>query len=146
MAASITGTRVGRVKPCRLVDLEQHNDDRGRLSVVESWTTGFTFQRAYFLHDLTGGVARGGHAHRVLEQLFVAAHGAFTVRLDDGFERAEFRLDDPGTALYVGPMVWRDLTDFSPGGTCMVLASHHYDESDYCRDYADFLVESRRRG
>jgi hypothetical protein len=146
MAASITGTRVGRVKPCRLIDLEQHNDDRGRLSVVESWTTGFPFQRAYFLHDLTGGVARGGHAHRVLEQLFVAAHGAFTVRLDDGFEQAEFRLDDPSTALYVGPMVWRDLTDFTPGGACMVLASHHYDESDYCRNYPDFLAESRRPG
>jgi hypothetical protein len=144
MAASITTTAVGRVKPSRLIDLEQHTDERGSISVVESeQTTGFPIRRVYYLHDLTGGSSRGGHAHRHLEQLFVAAHGGFTITLDDGFRQAEYRLDSPGTALYVGPMVWRHLSDFTPGGVCLVLASEHYDEGDYYRGYEDFLRASR---
>lgn len=144
MEASITGTPVGRVKPSRLIDLEQHKDERGCISVIESeWTTGFPIQRTYFLHDVESGTSRGGHAHRQLEQLFVAAHGGFTIRVDDGFQQAEYRLDDPGTGLYVGPMVWRDLSGFSPGGVCLVLASQHYDEGDYYRTYEDFLRDCR---
>lgn len=140
MPRSAPATPVGRVKPSRLVEIEQHKDDRGCVSIVESeWTTGFPVHRVYFLHDVASGSVRGGHAHRTLEQLFIAVHGGFTVRLDDGFERTEHRLDDPGTGLYVGPMVWRDLVEFSPGGVCMVLASQHYDESDYYRDYQDFM-------
>ncbi|MFD9905950.1 sugar 3,4-ketoisomerase [Streptomyces sp. NPDC059063] len=145
MAARITGTPVGRLKPSRLIDLEQHRNERGCISVIESeWATGFPIQRVYFLHDLTPGTARGGHAHRALEQLFVAAHGAFTIKVDDGFQQAEYRLDDPSTGLYVGPMVWRDLSDFSPGAVCMVLASQHYEEADYYRAYEPFLQACRR--
>ncbi|MCI4065613.1 FdtA/QdtA family cupin domain-containing protein [Micromonospora sp. R77] len=140
MAASITGTAVGRTKPCRLIDIEQHADDRGKLSVVEGETTvGFPIRRVYYLHGMRSGTERGGHAHRALEQLMIAAHGSFTVRLDDGFRQAEYRLDDPGTGLYVGPMVWRDLVGFSADGVCLVLASQHYDEADYYRNYDDFL-------
>ncbi|MFC4147305.1 FdtA/QdtA family cupin domain-containing protein [Micromonospora mangrovi] len=140
MAASITGTAVGRTKPCRLVEIEQHTDDRGKLSVVEGGSTvGFPIRRVYYLHDTRSGTERGGHAHRALEQLIIAVHGSFTVRLDDGRQRAEYHLDDPGTGLYVGPMVWRDLVDFSAHGVCLVLASQHYDESDYYRNYDDFL-------
>ncbi|THA30079.1 WxcM-like domain-containing protein [Streptomyces sp. A1277] len=146
MAASTTETPVGRVKPSRLIGLEQHKDARGCISVAESeWTAGFPIRRVYFLHDLTGGTSRGGHAHRELEQLFIAAHGGFTIRVDDGHQQAEYRLDTPGTALYVGPMVWRDLSDFTPGGVCLVLASHHYDEADYYREYEEFLRDSRRQ-
>jgi hypothetical protein len=138
-------TQIGRVKPSRLIDIEQHKDDRGCVSIIESeWSTGFPVQRVYFLHDVGSGSARGGHAHRTLEQIFIAVHGGFTLRLDDGIHQAEYRLDDPGTGLYVGPMVWRDLSGFSPGGVCMVLASDHYDENDYYRDYRDFLRDSTR--
>lgn len=144
MAASITGTPVGRVKPSRLIDLEQHKDERGCISVVESeWTTGFPIRRAYFLHDVKSGTSRGAHAHRCLEQVFIAAHGSFTIKVDDGFQQAEYHLDDPGTGLYVGPMVWRDLSGFSSDGVCLVLASEHYDEADYYRTYEDFLRASR---
>ncbi|MEU0130860.1 MULTISPECIES: FdtA/QdtA family cupin domain-containing protein [unclassified Streptomyces] len=144
MAANTTGTPVGRVRPSRLVDLEQHKDERGLISVVETQrTVEFPIRRVYYLHDVTSGSARGGHAHRELEQLFIAISGGFTILIDDGFQQAEHRLDSPGTALYVGPMVWRTLSDFTPGGVCLVLASHHYDESDYYREYDDFLRESR---
>ncbi|MGC4807691.1 sugar 3,4-ketoisomerase [Micromonospora sp. DT233] len=140
MAASITGTAVGRVKPCRLIDIEQHADDRGKLSVVEEGAAlGFPIRRVYYLHGMRGGTDRGGHAHRALEQLMIAAHGSFTVRVDDGFQQTEYHLDDPGVGLYVGPLVWRDLVDFSPQGVCLVLASEQYDESDYYRDYDEFL-------
>jgi dTDP-4-dehydrorhamnose 3,5-epimerase-like enzyme len=145
VVTSMTGTPVGRIKPTRLVELEQHKDDRGCVSVIESeWTAGFPIRRVYFLHDVAGGVSRGSHAHRALEQLLVAVHGSFTIRIDDGFQQAEYRLDDPSTGLYIGPMVWRDLGAFSPGGVCLVMASQHYEESDYYRGYEQFLRDTRR--
>ena len=140
MEASITmGADIGRVGSCRLVGLEQHTDERGSVSVVESGRdVGFPIRRVYYLHDLDAGKARGAHAHRALEQLVIAVHGSFTVTVDDGFHRAAHTLTDPGVGLYVGPGVWRDLTGFSAGAVCLVLASHHYDESDYHRDYDEF--------
>ncbi|EST37916.1 hypothetical protein N566_10370 [Streptomycetaceae bacterium MP113-05] len=143
---STTGTSVGKVSPCRLIDLEQHNDERGSLSIVESeWTAGFPVRRVYYLHDLVPGTSRGAHAHRALEQFFIAAHGSFTISVDDGHQSHEYRLDDPGTGLYVGPLVWRDLKDFSEGAVCLVLASEHYDEADYYRDYDTFLKDAREQ-
>ncbi|WP_338673623.1 FdtA/QdtA family cupin domain-containing protein [Streptomyces sp. SCSIO 30461] len=145
MSVSITTEpKVGRLKPCAFIELEQHNDARGNLSVVESeWTVGFPIQRVYYLHDLDTGSSRGGHAHRALEQLIIAVHGSFTITVDDGFNQTEFRLDDAGRGLYVGPMVWRNLSDFSEGAVSVVLASLHYDESDYYRDYDEFLRDAR---
>ncbi|MCY9787306.1 FdtA/QdtA family cupin domain-containing protein [Nocardiopsis sp. EMB25] len=145
MVASITGgTGIGGVRSCRLVDLEQHKDERGSLSVVESErTVGFSVRRVYYLHDLQPGTSRGGHAHRSLEQLIIAAHGAFTITVDDGFHRASHQLLQPGVGMYVGPMVWRNLSDFTEGAVCLVLASCHYDESDYYRDYDAFLRDTR---
>ncbi|MFE9683961.1 sugar 3,4-ketoisomerase [Streptomyces sp. NPDC002701] len=136
-----TEVAVGRVKPCTVIDLEQHVDERGSLSVVESeWTAGFPIRRVYYLHDPDVGSSRGGHAHRALEQLVIAVHGGFTITVDDGENQGEYRLDDAGQGLFIGPMVWRDLKDFSPGAVALVLASLHYDEADYYRDYAEFLA------
>ncbi|MET8755500.1 sugar 3,4-ketoisomerase [Streptomyces sp. NPDC059104] len=140
-----TETKVGRIKPCAFIDLEQHNDERGKLSVVESGaTTGFPIRRVYYLHDADAGASRGSHAHRELEQLVIAVHGSFTITVDDGFGQASYVLDDPGRGLYIGPMVWRQLSGFSEGAVCVVLASLHYDESDYHRDYEAFLADARR--
>lgn len=140
-----TEPRVGRTKACAFIELEQHNDARGNLSVVESeWTAGFPIQRVYYLHDLDTGSSRGGHAHRGLEQLVIAVHGSFTITVDDGINQAEYRLDDAGQGLYIGPMVWRNLSNFSEGAVSVVLASLHYDESDYYRDYDEFLRDARR--
>ncbi|KNE79401.1 MULTISPECIES: sugar 3,4-ketoisomerase [Streptomyces] len=145
MAASTTTEgNVGRIKACRLITLEQHNDERGSLSVVEPENAvGFTVRRVYYLHDLQAGTWRGGHAHRSLEQLIIAVHGSFRLTIDDGFRRTDHLLDRPGIGMYIGPMVWRDLSEFSPGAVCLVLASGHYDESDYHRDYDEFLRAGR---
>lgn len=137
-------TRVGKVKPCRLVQLENHVDQRGQLSVVESgWTIGFSIERVYYLHHNRPGAVRGGHAHRRLEQLMIPAHGSFTVTLDDGVNRVDHHLADSSIGLYVGPMVWRELHDFSPEDVCLVLASRHYEHSDYMHDYDAFVRMSR---
>jgi hypothetical protein len=142
--AATAKNAVGKVNPCRLIELEQHKDARGSLSVVEAHQVGgFPIQRVYFLHDVAPHASRGAHGHRSLEQIFIAVHGSFTITVDDGFQRGRYRLDDPGTGLYVGPMVWRDLSDFSPGAVSLVLASRPYDEADYFRDYDEFLCSAR---
>ncbi|WP_433456443.1 sugar 3,4-ketoisomerase (plasmid) [Streptomyces sp. CA-142005] len=131
---------VGRVKPCRVIDFEQHHDPRGSLTVVDSeGATGFSIQRVYYLHDITPRAVRGGHAHRETEQLIIAVAGNFEATVTDGLHHATYRLDQPGQGLYVGPMVWVGLESFSPGAVGLILASSHYDEADYCRDYNEFL-------
>ncbi|ARZ67319.1 putative NDP-hexose isomerase [Streptomyces albireticuli] len=136
---------VGRVKPCRLIRLEQHIDPRGSLSVVESgMTVDFAIERVYYMHgQAASSPPRGLHGHRTLEQLVIAVHGGFSISLDDGFRRATYRLDEPGAGLYIGPMVWRVLKDFAPDSVALVLASRHYEESDYYRDYDTFLRDAR---
>ncbi|GAA2264843.1 MULTISPECIES: sugar 3,4-ketoisomerase [Kitasatospora] len=131
---------------CRLVPLEHHQDERGILSVLEpEQALGFVVRRVYYLHGLEAGASRGGHAHRRLEQFVIAVHGSFTISLDDGFQTTEYRLDQPELGLYIGPMVWGELSDFSAGTVCLVLASEPFDEADYFRDHAEFLRMSRRR-
>lgn len=124
---------------CRLIDLPRHNDTRGSLSYVErGGGLPFEIQRVYYLYDVPAGGSRGEHGHRRLEQLFIAMAGAFDVMLDDGRARRTFRLDRPDHALYVCPMMWRELSGFAPGSVCLVLASHPYEEADYIFDYEEF--------
>jgi len=85
-----------------------------------------------------GGESRGGHAHKHLQQFMIAASGSFDVILDDGFERKRFHLNRSYYGLYVPPMIWRELNNFSSGSVCLVLASDFYDEGDYIRDYEAF--------
>ncbi|WP_229864602.1 sugar 3,4-ketoisomerase [Streptomyces djakartensis] len=136
--------RVGRIKPCRLIGLEQHTDPRGSLSVVEAGTTvDFAIERVYYMHGQDeSSPPRGLHAHRTLEQLVIAVHGWFSITLDDGFHSTTYRLDEPGAGLYISPMVWRVLKDFSADSVALVLASQHYEESDYYRDYDAFLRDA----
>ncbi len=134
---------VGRVKPCRLVELSEHSDSRGSLSVVESGKDiQFEIERVYYLYDLPIAAVRGAHGHRDLEQLIIAVHGNFEVSVDDGLHKNSFRLDRPSLGLYIGPMIWRELVNFSTGAVGVVLASKRYDEADYYRDYADFLRDA----
>lgn len=104
----------------------------------------FSLARIYYLYDVPGGQARGGHAHRRLQQLMVAVMGSFEVVLDDGRDRATFRLDRAYHGLYVAPMIWRELQEFSSGGICVVLASQTFAEDDYIRDYEQFRQEKER--
>ena len=126
---------------CSIVELDRHHSDRkGNLSVVENGVTlPFDVKRVYYLYDIPGGVGRGSHAHRKLEQLIIAASGSFTVTLDDGKSKRSFFLNRPYQGLYVKPGLWRDLEDFSSGAVCMVLASEVYQKEDYIRDYQEFL-------
>ncbi len=125
---------------CTIIELDKHHSDRkGNLSVVENGVTvPFDIRRVYYLYDIPGGESRGAHAHRELSQLIIAASGSFSVTLDDGNVKRTFTLNRPYQGLYVVPGIWRDLSDFSSGAICMVMASHKYDEADYIRDYEEF--------
>ena len=87
---------------------------------------------------------RGAHGHRRLRQIIIAVHGSFVVTVDDGFAQRRFVLDHPSKGLYVGPMVWRDMTEFAPGTVGLWLVSEGYDESEYYRDHDEFLADARR--
>ena len=126
---------------CRVITLNRHHSDRqGDLSVVENLQdVPFEIRRVYYLYDVPGGACRGGHAHKKLFQLIIAASGSFNVVLDDGSERQRITLSQPYQALLVVPGIWRELDGFSSGSICLVLASEKYDEEDYIRNYQEFL-------
>lgn len=132
-----------KVYDCSIIELNQHHSDRkGNLSVVENGrTVPFDVKRTYYLYDVPGGESRGGHAHRNLSQLIVAASGSFTVTLDDGKVKRTVLLNRPYQGLHVVPGIWRTLDDFSSGAVCLVLASDIYTEDDYIRHYDQFIIE-----
>lgn len=129
------------VYDCTIIEFDQHHSNRkGNLTVVENAkTVPFDVKRTYYLYDVPGGESRGGHAHKELRQLIIAASGSFAVTLDDGNVKRTFTLNRPYQGLYVVPGIWGTLDDFSSGAVCLVLASHGYDEGDYIRDYNDFM-------
>ena len=125
---------------CRIIHFPKIADSRGNLTFIEGNNhIPFDIQRVYYLYDVPGGSVRGGHAHKELQQLIVAMSGSFDLTLDDGTEKKKFHLNRSYFGLYVGSMIWREIDNFSSGSVCMVLASNHYDEADYYRDYNEFL-------
>ena len=127
------------VEECRFVDLPKIMDHRGNLTFVEGGNhIPFDIRRVYYLYDVPGGSVRGSHAHKGLEQLIIAMSGSFDVILDDGGTEKRFSLNRSYYGLYVCPMMWRTLDNFSSGAVCMVLASQRYEEDDYIRDYDEF--------
>ena len=129
---------------CKLLSIPKIEDPRGNLSVIENNVIPFEIKRVYYLYDVPGGSDRGSHAHKKLHQFVVAMSGSFDVVLDDGKEKKRFHLNRSYYGLYVCPMMWRDLDNFSSGAVCMVLASSHYDESDYIRNYTQFTDLARK--
>ena len=126
---------------CRIIDLPKIADPRGNLTFVEACVhVPFAIERVYYLYDVPGGAERGGHAHKELHQLIIAMSGSFDVVLDDGREKQRFHLNRSYYGLYICPMIWRELDNFSSGSVCLVLASNRYDESDYYRDYQAYLA------
>ncbi len=126
---------------CHLINLPKIADPRGNLTFVEGGQhIPFDIRRVYYLYDVPGGAERGGHAHKGLHQMIIAMSGSFDVVLDDGVDKKRIHLNRSYNGLYVCPMIWRELDNFSSGSVCMVLASNLYDESDYYRDYGDYLV------
>lgn len=127
------------VYDCTIIEIDKHHHEKGNISVIENdVTVPFDIKRVYYLYDVPGGESRGGHAHKDLRQLIVAASGSFNVTLDDGNVKRTFTLNRPYQGLLVVSGIWRELDDFSSGSVCLVLASHLYEESDYIRDYNDF--------
>jgi hypothetical protein len=125
---------------CRIIELPKVSDPRGNLTFVEGGNQiPFDIRRVYYLYDVPGGAGRGGHAHKELSQLIIAISGSFDVVIDEGGEKKRFHLNRSYQGLYICPMMWRELDNFSSGSVCMVLASNLYEESDYYRDYNEFL-------
>jgi dTDP-4-dehydrorhamnose 3,5-epimerase-like enzyme len=134
------------LKDCRLVDLPRVKDRRGNLTFIESERhVPFQTKRIYYLYDVPGGSSRAGHSHKALHQLMIAMSGSFDVTLDDGSKKKVFHLNRSYYGLYIPPMMWRELNNFSSGSVCMVLASDYYKESDYYRDYGKFLSAAGRK-
>jgi len=130
------------IKDCKIIDLPKITDPRGNLSVIEGNVhVPFDIKRVYYLYDVPGGSERGGHAHLELQQLIVAISGSFDVILKDGFETEKYHMNRSYYGLYVSNMIWRELNNFSSGSVCLVFASTAYDESDYIRDYRQFLLK-----
>lgn len=129
------------IDDCTILELDINHKDKGNITVVENDTeVPFDINRVYYLYDVPGGEDRGGHAHKDLYQLIIAAGGSFDITLDDGKNKKKITLNRPYQGLYVVPGIWRDIDNFSSGSTCLVLASHTYNESDYLRDYKEFLI------
>ena len=112
------------VYDCSIIELDKHHHAKGNITVVENGVTiPFDVRRTYYLYDIPGGESRGGHAHKELRQLIVAASGSFSVTLDDGKVKRTFILNRPYQGLLVVPGIWRTLVDFSSGSVCLLLAS-----------------------
>lgn len=127
------------IESCGLVNLPKISDPRGNLSFVESNRhVPFEIKRVYYLYDVPGGAERGGHAHKALHQLIIAISGSFDIHLDDGVSKKTIHMNRSYNGLYVCPMIWREIDNFSSGAVCLVLASDYYDEDDYYRDYQNF--------
>ncbi|MES2247556.1 MAG: FdtA/QdtA family cupin domain-containing protein [Pseudomonadota bacterium] len=128
-----------------ILDLERLTDPRGNLTFVEGGRhIPFDVQRVYYLYDVPAGEARGGHAHHQLQQLIIAVAGSFDVVLDNGYERRIVTCNRPFQGIFMKSLVWRELNNFSSGAVCLVLASMRYEESDYIRNYEEFISVARK--
>lgn len=129
------------VYDCHILQLNKIHNPAGNITIVEGQNNiPFHIERVYYLYDIPGGEARGGHAHKNLYQLIVAASGCFDVLLNDGKNKKIVRLNRPDYGLLIVPGTWSELFEFSSGAICLVLASHKYEEKDYIRDYEDFMT------
>jgi len=125
---------------CVVMPLSKIHNRAGNITIVEGeQNLPFDIKRVYYLYDIPGGESRGGHAHRNLYQLVVAASGAFDVLLDDGKNKKVVKLNRPDFGLLIVPGIWRELFEFSSGAVCLVMASLKYDAEDYIRDYNEFV-------
>lgn len=132
--------KTSSVSACHIIELDKIHNRAGNLTVVHNQSSvPFSVERIYYLYDVPSNAERGGHGHKELYQLIIAASGSFTITLDDGTTKASFMLNNPNKGLLIVPGIWRELSDFSSGSVCLVLASMKYAASDYIRDYQEFL-------
>jgi dTDP-4-dehydrorhamnose 3,5-epimerase-like enzyme len=132
------------IADCKLIDLPKINDPRGNLTFLESERhLPFEFKRIFYLYDVPGGAVRAGHALKTCCQFIIAASGSFDVVLDDGIQKQRYHLNRSYYGLYIPPLIWREIDNFSSGSVCMVLASEYYNELAYYREYEAFLQAVR---
>jgi dTDP-4-dehydrorhamnose 3,5-epimerase-like enzyme len=146
LPASADAFSAGAGGACHLVDFPKIEDPRGNLTFIEAGNhIDFDIKRVYYLYDVPGGAERGGHGHKGLHQLLIAMSGSFDVVVDDGLSPSRrFHLNRSYYGLYIPPMIWREIDNFSSGSVCMVLASEVYDEADYYRDRDEFVAAAGR--
>ena len=124
---------------CNILHLRRIHDRAGNITPVENNIhIPFGVQRVYYLYDIPGGESRAAHGHKDLEQFIVAASGGFDITIDDGINKKTIQLNRPYLGLHIKPGIWRDISNFSSGAICLVLASLPYNEGDYIRDYQEF--------
>ena len=129
------------IDTCKIIQIPKISDKRGNLSFIEeNKHIPFEIKRIYYLYDVPGDSVRAGHAHKNLHQLMIAISGSFDITLDDGVNKKTINLRKPYEGLYIPPMMWRDLDNFSSGSVCLVLASDYFDESEYYRNYNEFIT------
>ncbi|HET9603915.1 MAG TPA: FdtA/QdtA family cupin domain-containing protein [Gemmatimonadales bacterium] len=132
------------VEQCCWLPFPRIEDERGNLTFIEAERhVPFAIRRVYYLYEIPPGAARGGHAHKQLEQVLIAASGSFDVVLDDGRTRRRVTLDRADRGLYVPRMIWRELEHFTANSVCLVMASAYYAAEDYFRDYDEFVEQAR---
>ena len=126
---------------CHIIHFPKIHNRAGNITPIQNGVEiPFNVKRVYYLYDIPGGESRGAHAHKVLHQVIIAASGSFDVTLDDGKNKKTVNLNRPYFGLYIYPGMWRDISNFSSGAICLVLASESYDAGDYLRDYTNFLI------
>jgi glyoxylate utilization-related uncharacterized protein len=128
------------VNDCQVLEFPRILDPRGSLTPIEGDVQiPFDITRIYYIYDVPAGASRAGHSHRELQQVLIAISGSFDVQVDDGMQRKTFHMNRPYLGLYIPKMIWREIDNFSAGSVCVSLASARYEESDYYRNYQDFL-------
>jgi hypothetical protein len=132
------------ISKCRVINLPKISDNRGNLSILEGGVVPFKIRRVYYIYDVPGGSVRGAHAHKHLEQIIIAINGSFDVFIDDGKKKKKIHLNRAFKGLYLTPLIWRNMKNFSTGAICLVLASRKYSEADYIRNYEDFKKLSKQ--
>ena len=132
--------KASTVFDCLEVDLNQQHDIMGNSLIIEK-TNNCTFdlKRIYYIYNVPAGQERGRHAHKILQQLIIAVCGSFDLIVDDGKAKKKFKLNSPTKGIQMPSGLWRELKNFSTDSVCLVICSNEYDESDYIRNYQDFL-------
>jgi dTDP-4-dehydrorhamnose 3,5-epimerase-like enzyme len=128
------------VKDCRIIELPRVNDPRGNLTFIESERhIPFALKRIFYLYDVPGGATRAGHALKTCHQFLIASSGSFDVVVDDGSQKKRYTLNRSHYGLYIPPLIWREIDNFSSNSICTALASEFYAAGDYYREYAQFV-------